>query len=131
MSGTVHQSSWLSIDGGLNLRDIGGLPCVNGGSTRHGVLLRSGSLGLLTADDAAALMAVLGVETVIDLRTAREVAADGPSCSPGPGQRGTDPVAALERAYRGDGDRGAHRRSARARPRRSAGPPRSPGCRPC
>jgi protein-tyrosine phosphatase len=141
VSGTVNQASWLSINGGLNLRDVGGLPCTNGGSTRHGVLLRSGSLRLLTADDAAALMAVLGVETVVDLRTAREVAADGPSVLARAGvatlhlplvrddqlalpeaQHDTDPAAALERAYRSYlGDRGHHLVAAARTVARSAG----------
>lgn len=69
----------LRIDGALNLRDVGGLPCREGGSTRHDVLLRSGSLRLLTDDDAHVLMTVLDVGIVVDLRTARELAADGPS----------------------------------------------------
>ena len=38
MGGTAQWQ--LTIDGALNLRDIGGLPCRAGGSTRHGVLLR-------------------------------------------------------------------------------------------
>ena len=75
---TAHRS-WLPIDGGPNLCDVGGLPCRGEGSTRHGTLLRSGSLRPLTPDDAATLMTVLGVATVIDLRTARELEADGPS----------------------------------------------------
>ena len=79
MIGSTHH--WqLTIDGALNLRDVGGLPCRGGGGcTRHGVLLRSGSLRLLTGADAQALMAVLEVATVVDLRTAHELAADGPS----------------------------------------------------
>jgi protein tyrosine/serine phosphatase len=77
VSGTTRWQ--LRIDGALNLRDVGGLPCRAGGSTRHGVLLRSGSLRLLTDTDADALVTVLDVGTVVDLRTARELAADGPS----------------------------------------------------
>lgn len=77
MGGTARWQ--LTIDGALNLRDIGGLPCRAGGSTRHGVLLRSGSLRLLSDADARVLMTVLDVGTVVDLRTARELAADGPS----------------------------------------------------
>lgn len=77
MGGTAQWQ--LTIDGALNLRDIGGLPCRAGGSTRHGVLLRSGSLRLLSDADARVLMTVLDVGTVVDLRTARELAADGPS----------------------------------------------------
>src|SRR4051795_7829215 len=54
-------------------------PCRGGGSTRHGVLLRSGTLRLLTEADADVLTTVLDVGTVVDLRTARELAVDGPS----------------------------------------------------
>ena len=77
MTGTTR---WhLRIDGALNLRDVGGLPCRGGGSTRHGVLLRSGTLRLLSDADAHVLVTVLAVGTVVDLRTARELAVDGPS----------------------------------------------------
>ena len=129
MPGTTSRS-WLPIDGGLNLRDIGGLPCADGATTRHGVLLRSGWLRMLTADDVAALTTVIGVETVIDLRTLREVAADCPSvlaragvatvhlplaredqpALPETQQRAhVDPAAALEQAYLGYlGERGHH-----------------------
>ncbi len=80
MLGVGGTTRWqLRIDGALNLRDVGGLPCRAGGSTRHGVLLRSGSLRLLTDTDADALITVLDVGVVVDLRTARELAVDGPS----------------------------------------------------
>jgi protein-tyrosine phosphatase len=112
-------SSPLSLDTAINLRDVGGLPCRGGGSTRHLVLLRSGSLRLLTATDARVLMSVCGVGVVVDLRTARELAVDGPSALaragvatlhlplgredravlPGAAD-GADPAAALRRAYR-------------------------------
>ena len=72
-------SARLSLDNAVNLRDVGGLPGRDGGSTRHLVLLRSGSLRLLTASDARLLLSVCGVGVVVDLRTAREVAADGSS----------------------------------------------------
>ena len=72
-------SSWLSASTALNLRDVGGLACRDGESTRRLVLLRSGSLRLLTAPDAEVLRSTYGVRTVVDLRSAREVALDGPS----------------------------------------------------
>jgi protein-tyrosine phosphatase len=70
---------WLPLTTALNLRDIGGLPAPAGAHTRPGVLLRSGSLRLLDADDARALIVDYGVHTVVDLRTPQELAADGPS----------------------------------------------------
>ncbi len=70
---------WLPLNSGLNLRDVGGLPCGDGGSTRYRTLLRSGSLRLLSAEDAEILTGMFGVHTVLDLRTARELSVDGPS----------------------------------------------------
>jgi protein-tyrosine phosphatase len=105
--------SRLSLDNAVNLRDVGGLPCHGGGSTRHLVLLRSGSLRLLTATDARVLLSVCGVGVVVDLRTARELAEDGPSelaragvatlhLPLGREERGAlpEPVAAVRETYR-------------------------------
>ena len=76
----VTRTRWhLPIDGAVNLRDVGGLPCRGGGSTRHGVLLRSGTLRLLTEADAGRADDRPRRRTVVDLRTARELAVDGPS----------------------------------------------------
>ena len=108
----------LSLENAVNLRDVGGLPCRGGGSTRHLALLRSGSLRLLSAADARVLMSVCGVEVVADLRTARELAVDGPSAlaragvatihlplaredrPPLPEGTASDPVGAMQEAYR-------------------------------
>lgn len=54
-----------------NLRDVGGLPTVDGGRVRTGVLFRSTDLSRLD-DDGAAVLAGLGIRTVFDLRTAGE-----------------------------------------------------------
>lgn len=70
---------WLPLATALNLRDVGGLPAAAGAHVRPGVLLRSGSLRLLDADDARALIVDYGVHTVVDLRTPQELATDGPS----------------------------------------------------
>ena len=113
------------MDNALNLRDVGGLACRGGGSTRHLVLLRSGSLRLLTPDDARVLLSVCGVGVVVDLRTAREAAAAGPSALAQAGvatlhlplmddeglalpEANGDPVAALRRAYQGYLDERGH-----------------------
>ncbi len=62
----------LPLTGAYNFRDLGGYRTVDGRSTRWGVLFRSDTLHELTTDDLAVL-AGLGLATVIDLRTAKEV----------------------------------------------------------
>jgi protein-tyrosine phosphatase len=62
----------LRVSGAVNLRDVGGLPA-GAGVTRHGVLLRSGTLGRLDAGGRDAL-AELGLRRIIDLRDDDEVA---------------------------------------------------------
>lgn len=57
-----------------NLRDLGGWPAENGSRTRHGVVYRSEAPALADPDDAAALVDVLGVTDVVDLRLAEETA---------------------------------------------------------
>lgn len=54
----------------LNLRDLGGIP-VTGGTTRHGVLLRSDDLTRATPSEVDALLAA-GLTTVVDLRSPGE-----------------------------------------------------------
>ncbi|HEY1970549.1 MAG TPA: tyrosine-protein phosphatase [Pseudonocardia sp.] len=75
--GTV--TTWLDLDGALNLRDLGGLPVSGGGVIRSRTLLRSASLRLLPPAAAARLIADYGLRTVIDLRSPAELSADGPS----------------------------------------------------
>ncbi|CAN5740069.1 tyrosine-protein phosphatase [soil metagenome] len=58
-----------------NVRDTGGLPASGGGRIRPGALVRSDVLCRLTADGRAALVAH-GVRTIIDVRSAEEVARD-------------------------------------------------------
>lgn len=55
-----------------NARDLGGLPTVEGGATRPGVVIRSDILSRLT-DDGRRAMLDYGVRTVIDLRGPEEV----------------------------------------------------------
>ncbi|GAB7040162.1 MULTISPECIES: tyrosine-protein phosphatase [Catenuloplanes] len=64
----------LDWDGGLNVRDLGGLPVEGGGVTRWGAVVRAGNLDLLTGAGWAALHAY-GVRTVVALREAGERAA--------------------------------------------------------
>ena len=70
--------SWIDLEGAVNVRDVGGLPTVDGRATRPGVLLRADNLQGLTPGDVARLTGELGVRTVLDLRTSREVADEGP-----------------------------------------------------
>jgi hypothetical protein len=69
----------LRLEGLDNVRDVGGLPLVGGGTTRFGVLLRSASLHHVTPADVAHLVDVFGLRLVIDLRTEREIDRDGPT----------------------------------------------------
>lgn len=76
------------LEGGLNVRDLGGLPTSDGRRVRPRRVLRSASLAELTGDDVATLQR-WGLRTVIDLRGEAEVERDG---------RG--PLAATDVAYR-------------------------------
>jgi protein-tyrosine phosphatase len=69
--------TWVELEGAVNVRDLGGLPTIDGHTTRPGVLLRSDNLQDLTPGDIA-LLDELGVRTVLDLRTAAEVEMIGP-----------------------------------------------------
>jgi protein-tyrosine phosphatase len=71
--------TWIALEGACNARDVGGLPTVDGRTTRSGVLLRSDNLQDLTALDVDVLKAA-GLGTVVDLRTSAEVelTGDGP-----------------------------------------------------
>ena len=66
----------VALEGSFNFRDLGGYPTVDGRSVRWGRLFRSDALHELTAADVARLRE-LGLRTVIDLRTERELARSG------------------------------------------------------
>jgi protein-tyrosine phosphatase len=70
---------WLTLEGLSNVRDVGGLPLRDGGTTQGGVLLRSESLHYCTPGDVEHLVDVLGLKLVLDLRTQREIDRDGPT----------------------------------------------------
>jgi protein-tyrosine phosphatase len=80
------QPDWIDLDGAANVRDVGGLPTVDGRRTRRGVLIRADNLQGLTPADVARLVDEHGVRTVIDLRTTGEVHLEGPGplLQPGP-----------------------------------------------
>ncbi|MBU6531862.1 tyrosine-protein phosphatase [Streptomyces sp. NPDC057245] len=65
------------LTGVRNLRDLGGLPTVDGRRVRQGVLFRSGHLAHATAEDAV-FLASLGLHTVFDFRNAADQRLEGP-----------------------------------------------------
>ncbi|MGH3777435.1 MAG: tyrosine-protein phosphatase [Pseudonocardiaceae bacterium] len=65
----------LDWDGSFNVRDLGGLPTVDGRETRWGAVVRSEAPDLLTADGWSALHAH-GIRTIIDLRNDDELTRD-------------------------------------------------------
>ncbi|MDH2424385.1 tyrosine-protein phosphatase [Sphaerisporangium sp. TRM90804] len=69
---------WIALDGAANVRDLGGLPTVDGGTTRFGRVLRSDNLQGLTDADVALLVGELKLADVVDLRTTTEVSLEGP-----------------------------------------------------
>ena len=70
-------SRQLDWDGCVNVRDLGGLPASGGARIREAALVRSDTVGRLTARGWEALVAH-GVRTVLDLRWAAERVADPP-----------------------------------------------------
>lgn len=65
----------LSVEGAYNLRDIGGYAVAPGRATRWRTILRSGSLHALSRSGHHTL-AALGLRSIIDLRTAAEIAVE-------------------------------------------------------
>jgi protein-tyrosine phosphatase len=70
---------WIELEGAVNVRDVGGLPAVDGGETVYGRLLRSENLQELTAEDIVTLVDEIGVSTIVDLRSTRELMTEGPA----------------------------------------------------
>ncbi|HEX3335460.1 MAG TPA: tyrosine-protein phosphatase [Jatrophihabitans sp.] len=69
---------WIELDGAENVRDVGGLPTVDGAAVQPGRLIRSDSLQTLTEADVRRLVDDLHVRAVVDLRTGVEVSSEGP-----------------------------------------------------
>jgi len=70
---------WIDLEGAVNVRDLGGLPTADGGSTIPNRLLRSENLQELSPADIAKLVEDIGVTTVVDLRTTGEREIEGPA----------------------------------------------------
>lgn len=64
---THQRMSGIDIDGTFNLRDVGGLPVVTGGTIRSDLLYRGDTLDSLT-DAGIAALRKLQLRTIIDLR---------------------------------------------------------------
>ena len=71
----------LVWDGCLNVRDLGGLPTLDGGQTRLGAVVRADSVRQLTDEGWQALVDH-GIRTVVDLRGHDERAEDPPAGLP-------------------------------------------------
>lgn len=69
---------WIELDGLVNMRDLGGLPTRDGGTTTSGRLIRSDNLQDLSDADVTRLVDELGVSDVVDLRTGAELHIEGP-----------------------------------------------------
>ncbi|MBO3747999.1 tyrosine-protein phosphatase [Streptosporangiaceae bacterium NEAU-GS5] len=69
---------WIVLDGAVNVRDLGGLPTTDGGTTRFGRILRGDNLQGLSAHDVARLVGEWKLRHVIDLRSDTEVRLEGP-----------------------------------------------------
>ncbi|MFD6793713.1 MULTISPECIES: tyrosine-protein phosphatase [Prauserella salsuginis group] len=70
---------WLELDGAVNIRDVGGIPTTDGTTTARNRLLRADNLQDLSAADLGLLVDTIGLDTVVDLRTAHEIDAEGPA----------------------------------------------------
>jgi protein-tyrosine phosphatase len=67
----------LTWDGCVNVRDLGGIPTEDGGTTRTGAVIRSDNVGGLSGDGWRSL-ADHGVVRIVDLRWPEERAEDPP-----------------------------------------------------
>jgi protein tyrosine/serine phosphatase len=68
---------WFDLRGADNVRDLGGLPTIDGRATRYGCFLRADTLQDLTLDDVDRLTGHFGLRTVLDLRAGEEAAREG------------------------------------------------------
>lgn len=71
---------WIELEGVVNMRDLGGLPTLDGREVQPRRLIRSDNLQDLSPSSVAHVVDELGVTDVIDLRSnlEREVTGEGP-----------------------------------------------------
>lgn len=70
--------TWVELEGAVNVRDLGGLPTVDGSETVPGRLLRGDNLQELSPSDVTRLVCDIGLTTVVDLRSTAELVSEGP-----------------------------------------------------
>lgn len=68
-SGRSHDRRWIALQGADNVRDMGGLPTIDGRWVRSGRLFRSDNLDNCTPEDIELLRDKVGLARVIDLRS--------------------------------------------------------------
>ncbi|MCK9876286.1 tyrosine-protein phosphatase [Frankia sp. Ag45/Mut15] len=68
---------WFNLTGCDNVRDLGGLPTVDGSLTRYGACLRADSVQMLTPGDVSLLRDSFGLRAVLDLRAKEEALREG------------------------------------------------------
>src|SRR5687767_12649282 len=69
----MQTDRWISLEKAGNFRDLGGYVNNEGQTTRWGRLFRSDQLGKLSESDVHRIKNELGVRTVVDLRSEKEV----------------------------------------------------------
>ncbi|GIH90609.1 tyrosine-protein phosphatase [Planobispora siamensis] len=69
---------WIDLEGAVNVRDLGGLATVDGGTTSFGRIYRSDNLQGLSGRDVERLVSELKLRHVVDLRSGPEVSMEGP-----------------------------------------------------
>ena len=76
----LHAGRWIEIDGVANMRDLGGLPTLDGGRTAWRRLIRSDNLQDLSPEAVEHLVESVGVRDIVDLRSETELhlLGDGP-----------------------------------------------------
>ncbi|MDT4957809.1 MAG: protein-tyrosine phosphatase, partial [Pseudonocardiales bacterium] len=74
----MSSSRWINLAGAANVRDLGGLPTVDGQHTQPNRLIRSDNLQGLTDADVRVLLDDHEVRAVADLRTGVELDSEGP-----------------------------------------------------
>jgi protein-tyrosine phosphatase len=70
-------SRFVPLSGASNFRDLGGLPIDGDRTTTWQRVYRSDTLQELTDDDVKKVLHDVGLTTIIDLRTSREIKAEG------------------------------------------------------
>lgn len=69
---------WITLDGAVNVRDVGGMSTDDGSVTAEKRLLRADNLQGLSGADVSRLVEEFGLTRVIDLRSVAEVTSEGP-----------------------------------------------------